>query len=147
MIQQLQSYGYGLGGLIPLEEMFPLDCVDKPKSVRCRYCKTEGHEISNCPKLLKKKSNDESGLNHLFIGSIESDVTCTNRNIIQTNTYLSSFNIMKIIFFFSERNSAMILNQVSKFEVCILNQPPTIFPLGINRYNMFVHSLNRMSIF
>jgi len=101
--------------------MFPLDCVDKPKSVRCRYCKTEGHEISNCPKLLKKKSNDESGLNHLFIGSIESDVTCTNRNIIQTNTYLSSFNIMKIIFFFSERNSAMILNQVSKFEVCILN--------------------------
>ena len=82
----MQSYGYGLGGLIPLEEMFPLDCVDKPKSVRCRYCKTEGHEISNCPKLLKKKSNDESGLNHLFIGSIESDVTYTDRNVFNLDT-------------------------------------------------------------
>ncbi len=48
---------------------------NKPKSIRCQYCKIEGHEISNCPKLLKKKSNDESGLNHLFIGNIDSMIT------------------------------------------------------------------------
>ncbi len=60
--------------------------VNKPKSVRCRYCKNEGHEISNCPKLLKKKANDESGLNHLFIGSIDSDVTYTDRNIFNLDT-------------------------------------------------------------
>jgi len=53
---------------------------NKPKSVRCRYCKTEGHEISNCPKLLKKKSSEDSGLNHLFIGNIDSTISYDDSN-------------------------------------------------------------------
>ena len=49
---------------------------DKPddksstKAIRCRYCKNPGHDISECPKLAKKKLNEETGLNHLFIGTI-----------------------------------------------------------------------------
>ena len=49
---------------------------DKPedksstKAIRCRYCKNPGQDISDCPKLAKKRLNEETGLNHLFIGTI-----------------------------------------------------------------------------
>jgi len=53
---------------------------NKPKSVRYRYCKADGHVISDCPKLLKRKSNEDSGLNHLSIGNINSDILHDDSN-------------------------------------------------------------------
>jgi len=62
----------GIKGSIPNE--------NKPKPIRCLYCKAEWHVMSDCPKLLKKKSNEDSGFNHLFIGNIDSTIAHDDSN-------------------------------------------------------------------
>ena len=42
----------------------------------CKYCKSSEHEVDECPKLAKKRANKDTGLNHLFIGSIEVEDEC-----------------------------------------------------------------------
>ena len=72
---------------------------NKPKPIRCHYCKAEGHVISDCPKLLKKKSNEDSGFNHLFIGNINSTIAHDDSNsefylksgIMYTDCYVFNF--------------------------------------------------------
>ena len=44
---------------------------NKKTRVFCKYCKSNEHDVSECPKLARKKANNDTGLNHLFIGSID----------------------------------------------------------------------------
>ena len=37
----------------------------------CKYCKSNEHDVRECPRLAKKKANNKTGLNHLFISNID----------------------------------------------------------------------------
>jgi len=79
---------------------------NKSKSIRCRYCKAEGQLMSDCPKLLKMKSNEDSGLNHLFIGNMnlllhmKSKFTATNsKHTSETKSNAKGYKHMHINLF------------------------------------------------
>ena len=70
--------------------------TDNKNNSRCRYCKTVGHEMADCPKLAKKKISEETGLNHLFIGTISCHNDCQPLEIYNVSSSEDDYQIHNV---------------------------------------------------